>query len=255
MLPCMVLNGAHFTIGLWFDQPIFPSVVLAVGDALVAAGGRYEGDVTVVPSGAAFASSFDTDVYRTVDRRVVEGSAPGTVEGTVYRIGLRLPVVGEAEVTFARTPKKIPADEHPVEINMEADLVGFSYDHVDRKDRNRIKAKERAFLRQMKALCIALDPAYATMGEEITVAAPGELASGWGQLYSSAFVSHRLAGRPGLNARLAELAPLCKTRNWGTGTHFEWGPARREQQRDALWAANGAVSIAIGQALTSRSGR
>ena len=104
----------------------------------------------------------------------------------------------------------------------------------------------------MKALCIALDPAYATMGEEITVAAPGELASGGGQLYSSAFVSHRLATLPGLDARLADLTALCKTRNWGTGIHIEWGPARREQQRDALWAANKAASIAIGQALTSR---
>jgi hypothetical protein len=149
----MVLKGGYFTIGLWFDQPIFPSVLLAVGDALVTAGGRYDGDVTVVPSGAAFAGGFDTDVYRTLDRHVVEGSAPGTVEGTVYRIDLCLPVVGEAEVRFARTSRKVPADEHPVEINMEADLVGFSYDHLDRKDRTRIKAKERAFLRQMQALC------------------------------------------------------------------------------------------------------
>lgn len=236
----MGLRGAYFAIGLWFDQPVFPSALLAVGDALVAAGGQYDGDVTVGPSGAEFTSwSNDIDGCSFLDRRVVEGTMAGTVEGTVYRLGLRLPVVGETIVSFASTPTAMPAPEHPVEIGMAA----------DRADRNRSKSPARAFLNRMKALCIALDPAYALMGEEITIPTPAELASGSGHLGWSAFVSHRLATQPGLVAPLAELARLVKTRDWGTGTHYEWRPARTERDREALWAADQAASVAVGRAM------
>jgi hypothetical protein len=247
----MSLRGAYFTIGLWFDQPVFPSALLAVGDALVAAGGRYDGDVTVGPSGAAFAGWHDIDDYRSLDRRVVEGTMAGTAEGTVYHLSLRLPVVGEAVVHFARTPTAVPAQEHPVEIDMEADLLAIPYEHLERKDRNPAKAQERAFLRRLKTLCTALDPAYALMGEEIDTPTPVELATGSRQLYSSVFVSHRLTARPGLDAPLAELTRLSKTRDWGNGTHYEWGPVRMQRDREALAAANQTASVAMGRALTA----
>ncbi len=147
----MALRGPLFAIGLWFDQPIFPSTLLAVGDTLLAAGGEYDGDATVGPSGVPFADLYDLAGCRPVDGRVVAGSKAGTVEGTVYGVKLRLPVVGETQVGFASTPAAGPAQDHPVEIVMEA----------ERPDRNRSKSPARAFLNRMKALCVALDPAYA----------------------------------------------------------------------------------------------
>jgi len=234
----MSFRGAYFTIGLWFDQPP-PSALLAVGDVLVAAGGQYDGDVTVGPSGAAFEYWSELDGRRSVDRRVVEGTMAGTVEGTVHNLSLRLPVVGEVVVHFDRTPAAVPAEEHPVAIDMSA----------DRDDRNPSKDPARAFLKLMKALCTALDPAYALMGEEITVPTPTELASGSGHLGWSAFVSHRLISRVELDVPLAELARMSKTRGWGTGTHYERRPVRTERDREALWAADQAASVAVGRTL------
>jgi hypothetical protein len=104
----------------------------------------------------------------------------------------------------------------------------------------------------MKVLCTALDPGYALMGEEITVPTPAELASGGGNLGWSAFVSHRLISRVGLDVPLAELARLSTTRDWGTGIHYERRLVRTERDRKALWAADQAASVAVGRALTAR---
>ncbi|HST83929.1 MAG TPA: hypothetical protein VLL08_19500 [Kineosporiaceae bacterium] len=251
----MDLGGACFTIGLWFDQPVFPSVLLAVGDVLVAGGGRYEGDVTVGPSDAVFAGGYDIRGYRSLDSRVVEGTMAGTVEGTVYGLRLRLPgAVGPASVGFATTPAAVPAQEHPVEIDMAADMLLFCLDDLDRKDRKQAKARERALLRRMKAVCAALDPAYAVVRVESgdPSPAPAVLAAGTEGLGSSAFVSHRLATRPALVAPIAALALLCKTQDWGTGTQYEWGPARADRERGALIAADRAVSLAVGRLLATR---
>jgi hypothetical protein len=250
----MSLGGEHFTIGLWFDQPIFPSALLAVGDVLVAGGGRYDGEVTVGPSGAAFTYWGDLRGCRSLDRRVVEGTMAGTVEGTVYSLSLHLPVLGRAHAHFAWTPTAVPAHEHPVEIDMAADLLWSDIDALDRKDRKQAKARERAFLRRMKALCAALDPAYARMGVEtgLDTPTPAELASGTELLGPSAYVSHRLAARPGTDGPLEKLAQLSKTLDWDTGTHYEWGPVRGERQLTALRAANRAVSTAVGRALAAR---
>jgi hypothetical protein len=119
-------------------------------------------------------------------------------------------------------------------------------------EQNRAKAQERAFLHVLKALCTALDSAYATMGEEIVVPTPAMLAAGQDGLGWLCFVSYRLAAPPGLDAPLARLAEHCKTRDWGTGTNCEWGPLRRERAREALRAADKTVSVALGRALTGR---
>ena len=247
----MSIRGSYFTIGLWLDQPVFPSALLAVGDVLVAAGGRYAGDVTVGPSGVPFTYSSDIGDFRSLDRRVVEGTRAGTVEGEVYRLTLRLSVVGEADVHFGRALTPVPASGHPVEIDMQADLVAFT--DLEPKERQRVKAQERGFLRRSKALAIALDPAYVVMGEEIDTPTPTELASGDGRLGWSPFISHRLAARAELAAPLAELAALCKVQDWGTGFHYAWTSTRRDRDRDALWAADQAVSVALGRALAAMS--
>jgi len=247
----MSIRGPYFTIGLWFDQPIFPSALLAVGDVLMAGGGRYDGDVTVGPSDVPFTYLSDIDDRRSLDRRVVEGTRAGTVEGTVYELGLRLPLLGEAHVHFGRVPTPVPASGHPVEIDMPAELVSFT--QVGPKEGKQVKAQHRGFLRRLKALCVALDPAYALMGEDIDTPTPAELVSGYDRLGWSPFISHRLAARAELVEPLTRLAARCKVQDWGTGCHYEWVTARRDRDREALWAADQAVSVALGRALASSS--
>jgi len=150
-------------------------------------------------------------------------------------------VVGETDVRFASTPEAVPAPEHPVEVVMAA----------ERPDRNRSKDPVRAFRKLMRTLCAALDPAYALMGEEITVPTPAALATGWDRLGWSAFVSHRLGTGP----ELTELARLSKTQDWSTGTHYERRPVRLERDQEALWTADQAASVAVGRALVSRPAR
>ncbi len=173
----------------------------------------------------------------------------------MYSLSLQLPKgVGQAHVHFAVTPSAVPEQEHPVEIDLEADTLMFHPDDLDRQERKRAKVRERAILRQLRTVCTALDPAYARMGAEdgYNTPTPAELASGERSLGGSVFVSHRLATRPEVSPALATLAGVTKTLDWGTGTHFEWGPARAERELKAMRAAGQAVSLAVGRVLTAR---
>ncbi|MFB9238298.1 hypothetical protein ACFFWC_22530 [Plantactinospora siamensis] len=180
--------GALFTLGLWLDRP---AGLLAVADVLVAGGATYTGEFVEGEPGQLFAWKSDL-----VTRRGgAEGLPAAEVRrraagGRAYGLDLEVPGAGPTTVEFEATPDgPEPPERHPVLVTMAADCWGIPRFAWDRDIRRRARAHQRVVLRQLRALCTTLDPAYAVLGVESLIPTPAALAAGapfGGDVYFSA---------------------------------------------------------------------
>jgi hypothetical protein len=248
-------EGEHLTIGLWFDRPVSPSGLVAVGNVLEAEGGRYGGQVFTGPAGIAFAWMHDVEGFERGTDWSAEQVRKVMLKGTVYRVNMDLPGLGAARLEVEGTSEEAVPEQHPVRLAVGADVLAFVRESRDDEERAAAALLEPHVLRYLKALCTELDPAYAMLYAEgaIKTWTPAVLAGGEEALGGDFFVSRRFAVRPPLDAQLAEVARLAgATLEWETGTFYSGTGYVLPDAPDwaVLMAACAQVSQTLGQLLT-----
>jgi hypothetical protein len=245
-------DGFCMSIGMWFDRIEAPLALLAVGDVLVAEGGRYTGGLLTAPVDVPFAWVDLLEGKEYLAGLTAEQVRSGLSGGKGCRVSMYLPGAGPAMLELGGTPgMELTALGHPVQVTVSAGTLMFEMDGRDDDERAADDALQVAVLRYLAALCSGLDPAYAhVVMEDGSTPVPRALAAGGRSVGADAFISHRLAADPGLGAELAEAARHCDTIEWETGTFYSSWVVRDVPRDPALWTAMSAASMTLGALLT-----
>ncbi|SDZ21257.1 hypothetical protein SAMN05444365_10792 [Micromonospora pattaloongensis] len=218
-------EGAHLTVGLWFDRPSAPCALAQVCDVLESQGAGFNGAVASGPREARFSWVFEVHNFG-----FTEGLPPSLVrnqlhDGALYRVGMHMPGLGPVAVTYDGTPRaELPAAAHPVLLVLEADEFGMPREVWSADDHMRAEQRQQRVMQCLKTLCDMLDPAYAVLGVEHLTPIPAALTGG-ASLAADAYVSRRLSGAaaPMLPVRLAEVAAYGREVPWRNGVFYSGG--------------------------------
>ncbi len=239
-------GGVHLSFGLWPGRELGEPALAAVGDVLEEQGATFAGAMFCGPPGLSFSRVPDAPGLGYAGARSAREVRRCLRDGGAYRVAMRLPGVGPAAISLEATPgDDAPPGRHPVDVTVEAGAFAIPRPLWDYEEREAAEVRQAAVLHYFKACCTALDPAYAVLHSEGSTPTPSALATGR-QIGLDVYVSRRL----GLGPRLTDVAGLCVTREWPTGTFYSGWFLRETTDLDALLAAWTRPSLILGERLS-----
>ncbi|WP_250006460.1 hypothetical protein [Actinoplanes sp. M2I2] len=243
--------GSLLAIGLWADREPGPAGLLVAAEALRSLGAELNGVVWSAEAGVRFKLAVDVAGHFWTDLGASEVHEM-LRSGRAYRVGLDLPGLGPVMLGFEGTPEEEPADRHPIRVAMESGPFGIPRELWEDEERAEAAVMRQRVLEVLQALCRALDPAYAIVGEEIDVPNPDGLVTdphlGW-TIGADGYLARRMIERPEVAGHLAVVSPLAQVVEWDTGSFFSGWFLAETPDDETYESAWGAAFLAVGEAL------